>query len=117
MARFRLPRLSGPRNSLLWSGPRGWTQRSCEDTDRGSASPPLFGPVQGKKRNKPSPRGERFSQKNSQFRGGLGRNDDAIKIKRNVCVVGGYSVYDGSEYASRGRERVQTYGPEVPVFA
>jgi hypothetical protein len=30
-------------------------------------------------------------------------------IKRNVCVVGGYSIYDpGSGYAARGRERVQT---------
>src|ERR1700747_1755245 len=48
---------------------------------------------------------------------GLGRNNDAIGIKRNVCVVGGYSVHDpGSEYAGRGRERVQTNGPEVPVF-
>jgi hypothetical protein len=62
-------------------------------------------------------RGERLSLKTGQFRCGLENNDDAIGIKRNVCVVGGYSVYgSGSEYASRGRERVQTNGPEVRVF-
>lgn len=43
--------------ALKWTStkPHVLAGLECEDTDRGSASSPLFGPVQRKKRNKTQP--------------------------------------------------------------